>query len=109
MAESPYFKVDINCTKCQKLMALTNAVRTEHDYLCPTCFSNMAEPTKKNPAIEEFIDSITPNPLGRRGSISANVCSYCKGDASNFRDDLSRKEYTISGWCQSCQDKTFGR
>ena len=36
------------------------------------------------------------------------VCVICKGDASSFRDELSRKEYTISGLCQKCQDKTFG-
>ena len=25
-----------------------------------------------------------------------------------FRDDLSRKEYSISGLCQNCQDEVFG-
>ena len=28
--------------------------------------------------------------------------------SSPFRDDLSRKEYSISGLCQDCQDKVFG-
>jgi len=28
--------------------------------------------------------------------------------ASSFRDDISRKEYSISGMCQSCQDDLFG-
>lgn len=39
------------------------------------------------------------------------ICPTCqkplKGDTSEFRDDLSRKEYTISGMCQSCQDGVF--
>ena len=28
--------------------------------------------------------------------------------SSPFRDDLSRKEYSMSGLCQDCQDKAFG-
>ena len=28
--------------------------------------------------------------------------------SSPFRDDLSRKEYSISGMCQDCQDEVFG-
>ena len=28
--------------------------------------------------------------------------------SSPFRDDLSRKEYSISGMCQDCQDVLFG-
>lgn len=69
----------------------------------------MAQPSKKSEGLEKFIDSITPNSLGRRGSIVANKCSWCGGDASVFRNEKSRREYTISGFCQECQDKTFGR
>jgi hypothetical protein len=29
------------------------------------------------------------------------------GEASTIRDDLSRKEFWISGMCQKCQDVTF--
>lgn len=29
------------------------------------------------------------------------------GDASEFKDELSAKEYTLSGMCQACQDKMF--
>ena len=32
----------------------------------------------------------------------------CAGPATQFRDDLSRTEYGISGLCQTCQDKVFG-
>ena len=69
----------------------------------------MATPTKKSEAIESLIDSTTPNPKGRRGAIEADECTWCGGAATDFRDNLSRKEYTISGMCQACQDKTFGR
>ena len=67
----------------------------------------MAEPTKKSEMIEKLLDIATPNVLGRRGSIEANLCSWCKGPAKEFKDALSRKEYTISGMCQKCQDETF--
>ncbi len=38
-------------------------------------------------------------------------CATCGKDMlhlDNFRDDISRKEFKISGMCQECQDKTFG-
>ena len=34
-------------------------------------------------------------------------CPCCKGSIGRFRDNLSRKEFSISGMCQECQDKTF--
>jgi len=69
----------------------------------------MTIPSIKSENIDKFIDRITPNPLGRRGSIRANVCAWCEGPAEKFRDSLSKAEYIISGFCQDCQDKTFGR
>lgn len=68
----------------------------------------MAEPTKKAPGIERLIDATNPSGRKRVGSIRQDICSWCGRPATEFRDDLSRKEYTISGFCQSCQDKTFG-
>ena len=38
-------------------------------------------------------------------------CPFCKKAIhpnTEFRDELSLKEYRISGLCQKCQDKTFG-
>lgn len=39
-----------------------------------------------------------------------NKCPLCKEPINEdlFRDDLSRKEFKISGLCQKCQDETFG-
>jgi len=36
-------------------------------------------------------------------------CPFCKKSMLNeyFKDDMSIKEYLISGLCQSCQDKIF--
>ena len=68
----------------------------------------MAEPTKKAPEIEAWIDSTNPSGRKRVDSIKQDICNWCGKPATEFRDELSRKEYTISGFCQECQDKTFG-
>ena len=68
----------------------------------------MATPSEKNPAIEKLIDAMNPSGRTRTGSIQLDICSWCGHPATEFKDALSRKEYTISGFCQSCQDKTFG-
>ena len=39
--------------------------------------------------------------------IAAGDCVNCGGAAEEFDDDLSRKEYQISGYCQACQDYAF--
>jgi len=39
--------------------------------------------------------------------VEAGVCATCAGEVGPFRDDLSRKEYGISGMCQTCQDMLF--
>lgn len=38
-------------------------------------------------------------------------CTTCNNpiDMESFHDDISRKEYAISGMCQKCQDKVFKR
>lgn len=41
--------------------------------------------------------------------IKKGVCPTCDAKIKDFRDDLSYKEYLISGMCQMCQDKSFKR
>ena len=38
----------------------------------------------------------------------ASKCSGCGNYVSEFRDELSKEEYYISGMCQECQDVIFG-
>jgi hypothetical protein len=68
----------------------------------------MTEPSEKSPGMENFLENI----FGRTTAIKGDVCvpppMGCGGHATDFRDDLSRKEYTISGLCQKCQDSVFG-
>ena len=68
----------------------------------------MAEPTRKSEAIENLLTAINPSGRSRQDSIRADVCAWCGRPAVKFKDALSRSEYSISGLCQKCQDKTFG-
>ena len=54
---------------------------------------------------EKIIDAVFP---GTTDKIKKGMCPFCNNKISEFRDELSRKEYGISGLCQSCQDKVFG-
>jgi hypothetical protein len=49
---------------------------------------------------------------GRQEAIARALCIPapigCGGPADEFSDDLSRREFRISGLCQSCQDAIFG-
>ncbi len=44
-------------------------------------------------------------------AVQAGKCPFCgkQIDPNEFRDALSKKEYTISGLCQNCQDEMFGK
>ena len=66
----------------------------------------MAIPSEKSSVIEKLLTEINGG-KSRRAYIHANKCVRCEGDASYFHDEVSRKEFTISGWCQHCQDEMF--
>ena len=40
-------------------------------------------------------------------AIEMDCCAQCGGEAEIFTDDLSAKEYPISGLCQTCQNRFF--
>jgi hypothetical protein len=46
--------------------------------------------------------------VGGLDALERGDCPTCKGPVGLFRDELSRKEFGISGMCQECQDKVFG-
>jgi len=55
----------------------------------------------KSPAMAEFLARVSPfDP--RRGK-----CATCGEPVGEFKDALSKKEYSISGMCQECQDSVF--
>lgn len=39
--------------------------------------------------------------------IDAGQCPTCGEAVGTFKDELSRREFGISGMCQKCQDETF--
>ena len=63
----------------------------------------------KTAEMENHLDDMAYELIGRGGKVAMEnrMCVVCGGDANHFADELSRKEYGISGMCQTCQDKTF--
>jgi hypothetical protein len=39
--------------------------------------------------------------------IEGQKCALCGGEASQFKDEISAREYRISRICQKCQDEIF--
>ena len=60
--------------------------------------------------MEKFKEEMAFSLFGRsrRLAIAGNQCVKCGEFDLWFRDELSRKEHGISGFCQSCQDDIFG-
>jgi len=75
---------------------------TTHD------FSDTFSPMKTENMINQ-LDDITFANFGRARSLSiaGRSCVICGGRADTFKDELSKKEFGISGMCQACQDQVF--
>lgn len=65
----------------------------------------MATPTEKSKAVDKVIKDFFG--FDRKAIIESDTCVFCGKPATTFRDELSEKEYSISGICQTCQDETF--
>ena len=65
-------------------------------------------PTVKAPELESVISAITG--VDRREAITSKTCPCCGSAVTldSFKDELSLKEFHISGMCQTCQDSVFG-
>ena len=68
----------------------------------------MAEPTFKTPQIADFLEATTGRTTAIKDDRCIKVPFGCGKAAISFRDDISRREYHISGLCQRCQDSMFG-
>lgn len=70
----------------------------------------MAKSSDKSGAFEAFLEKYAEGTYGRSRieSIENDICLRCGESAVEFKDSLSEKEYTISGFCQACQDKVLG-
>jgi hypothetical protein len=69
----------------------------------------MAEPSYKTTNMSKMLDDLSKMVYGRSASesIKADVCLACGGEAVEFTDALSKREFSISGLCQKCQDIAF--
>ena len=55
----------------------------------------------KTAAIKAMLEEAAPFKTG------CATCGEPTGNAEDFRDEYSMREYTISRMCQDCQDKVF--
>ena len=60
---------------------------------------------ERSPVLEAILNGMKPN---RKDDLANKRCVMCHKDATTFDSDLSRKEYGISGMCQTCQNDFFG-
>ena len=66
----------------------------------------MLKPTEKAQGIIDLLTAVTG--VSREEAAAHNICVWCKEPHTPFRDARSAKEADISGFCQGCQDETFG-
>jgi hypothetical protein len=65
---------------------------------------------KKVKTIRNLLDKISsqePFVNKRSHALLAKLCVFCENPNLNFLDELSKKEYKLSGMCQTCQDNYF--
>lgn len=65
----------------------------------------------KTKEITNLLDGITAQqPFKNKRSVAVGKlkCVMCNNPDFNFKNDLSLKEYKISGICQKCQIEIFG-
>lgn len=53
---------------------------------------------------KKIVSSMFPEEVERYES---GRCTMCGGIVGMFRDEISEKEFEISGMCQACQDEVF--
>ena len=46
--------------------------------------------------------------MSRSEALKNKKCVKCGDNAIKFKDAPSKKEYTLTAWCQKCQDDFFG-
>ena len=67
------------------------------------------KPTEKSDAVETALTELFG--VNRKTSIQDRVCVSCGAEnltEESFSDELSLREFHISGLCQTCQDSVFG-
>jgi hypothetical protein len=60
----------------------------------------------KSPEMEAALSSLSEALFGRKRV--EGLCVICGKPATEFRNEISRREHEISRMCQACQDSVFG-
>ena len=85
-------------------MSNETEVETSTQVEQPTLFYG---PRVQDPRSRPFTQ-LAARMIGGHNALSAGCCPTCSREIGEFRDALSKKEFSISGMCQSCQDSVFG-
>ena len=91
-----------------KYTQFANKILFEYGTPVEPVFSSAEEhtPTEKSADIDSKLAEISGGRI-RRAYILAGKCIMTGKDAGPFRDELSKREYEISGIGQEMQDKLF--
>lgn len=57
--------------------------------------------------MENFINQMISKVSEMKDYKAKGICPICKAVPGPFKDELSKKEFKISGMCQECQDEFF--
>lgn len=60
------------------------------------------------PELNPVAKKIFPTAQKKKDKGLCPMCGTAINEVDDFKDELSVKEYTISGMCQKCQDELFG-
>ena len=67
----------------------------------------------KSLKMKKFLDVVTEKSFGKSKTDAENekVCVFCHKpvEIKDFRNEISTREYRISGICKKCQDDVFGK
>ena len=63
----------------------------------------------KSREIEQFLEDLAVESfgIGRAEAFVKVLCVSCGKSAARFDDEVSAKEYKISGFCQGCQNEVW--
>jgi len=77
--------------------------------------SDDKEKKEKSDAVYALLDTLSfsiskesGKGMSRSEALSQRKCAKCGGDARKFKDEISKREYKLTAWCQGCQEDYFG-
>lgn len=66
-------------------------------------------PVQRAAPLQQMLDDLARSMFGRTAgeAISTATCMACGKPVTGFKNEISAREYEISGLCQECQDIAF--